>query len=234
MTNKVEKTESKKKRAKLTLTGEAKLNRKVLDSTGKETADINLSEAVFGKSVSIHNLYQVVRWQRAGWRAGNHSVQTRAEMSGGGAKPWKQKGTGRARAGSNTSPLWVGGGIAHGPKVRSYEFKLNKKVRRSAICGALSVRNAEDKVLFVNSFNLSTIKTKEAAKVLLNLGLQVGAKTLVVLSKDDSTTAKSLRNIERVKVTTVEALNVYDILNTEYVILAGDTASAVESRLTIN
>ena len=155
-------------------------------------------------------------------------------MSGGGAKPWKQKGTGRARAGSNTSPLWVGGGIAHGPKVRSYEFKLNKKVRRSAICGALSVRNAEDKVLFVNSFNLSTIKTKEAAKVLLNLGLQVGAKTLVVLSKDDSTTAKSLRNIERVKVTTVEALNVYDILNTEFVILAGDTASAVESRLTIN
>ena len=204
------------------------------DAKGKEIGSKSVSSDVFGTKAPKHLFHQVVRWQRAKWRAGTHSTQTRATMSGGGRKPWKQKGTGNARAGSNTSSIWVGGGIAHGPKPRDYEFRLNKQERRKAIIGALSVRNSENRLLLIDSFGLKETKTQVALKVLVALGIKARERTLVVLPAGDDVTARSLRNIERVTVIPPAGLNVYDILNSKFVVIVGDALAEVEKRFTVN
>ena len=201
------------------------------NAQGKELGAREVSENIFGVKAIKSILHQVVRWQRAKKRAGTHNVLTRAQASGGGRKPWKQKGTGRARAGSNTSPVWVGGGVAHGPKSRSYEFSLNKKQRKQAICGALSSRLSEGTCKGIDSFALNEIKTKKAIEVLKNLGINSGEKVVVITTSDDQFVDLSLRNIERVRNIAVEGLNVYDVLNAKYVILTEKALLGVEARL---
>lgn len=202
----------------------------LLDSKGKEIGKKPASAGVFGTKAPKHILHQVVRWQRAKKRAGTHSTQTRATMTGGGKKPWRQKGTGNARAGSNTSSIWVGGGIAHGPKPRDYEFRLNKQERKLALVGALTARQAEGRVLVVNDLGLSEIKTSAALKVLTSLGIAPGERTLVVLKDNNETAVKSLRNLPGVITATAPGLNVYDILNSKFVVIVEDALEAIEER----
>ena len=206
----------------------------VRNSEGKGVSKRTLSANVFGVRAKKSVVHQTVRWQRAKKRAGTHQVKTRATISGGGVKPWKQKGTGRARAGSNRSPLWVGGGIAHGPKPRKYDFSLNKKERRLALAGILSARRTEDKLLLLDAFGLSEVRTKEAALVLQRLGIAKGESVLVVLSGADEITEKSLRNIAGVKVALVSGLNVYDVARAKYVLLVGKAVDDVEQRFANN
>ncbi len=214
-----------------TLSGSAKTELPLFDAAGKSLGSLPVSANTFGRRVGQHLLHQVVRWQRAKKRAGTHSTKTRAEMSGGGTKPWKQKGTGRARAGSNTSSIWVGGGIAHGPKPRDYDFRMNKQERRLALVGAISARRAEGKLLVVKSFDLKAIKTKDAAAVLTALGVELGRRVLVVLPPNCETEAKSLRNIERVSITTPAGLNVYDVLVNKYLVVVEGALADIETRL---
>ena len=141
----------------------------VVDKAGKKVSSRQVDSGLVGKQVKTAVLHQTVRWQRSKKRAGTHSTLTRAQVSGGGVKPWKQKGTGRARAGSNTSPLWVGGGIAHGPKPRSYEFRMNKKERRAALCGAISTRQSESRLFIVDAMNFEQAKTKQAVELINRL-----------------------------------------------------------------
>lgn len=178
----------------------------------------------------VHLLHQVVRWQRAKKRAGTHSTQTRAEMTGGGKKPWKQKGTGNARAGSNTSPLWVGGGIAHGPKPRDYEFRMNKKERAKALRTVIAVRKSEGKLFVTSDLSMSAFKTKEALKTLKSLSVPAGEKTLVVIAEPNLKVEKSFGNIAGLKVVRLSGLNVYDIVNAKNVVMSQEAATAFEKR----
>lgn len=202
------------------------------NAQGKELGEREVSESIFGVAAIKSILHQVVRWQRAKKRAGTHNVLTRAQASGGGRKPWKQKGTGRARAGSNTSPLWVGGGIAHGPKQRSYEFDLNKKQKTIALLGALSSRVKEGNCKGIDSFALNEMKTKKALEVLNNIGISKGQKVLVISTQEDQFLDKSIRNIQGVSNLSVEGLNVYDVLNAKYLVLTEKALAGVEQRFT--
>ena len=201
------------------------------NSEGKELSAKEVSDNVFSAKIIKSILHQVVRLHLAKKRAGTHKTLTRAQVRGGGKKPWKQKGTGRARAGSNTSPIWVGGGTAHGPKNRSYDFNLNKKQKKAALCGALSARLQEGKCKGLESFSLDEIKTKQALKVLNNLGITNGEKVLVVSSAEDSNVDRSVRNIKGVKNVSVDGLNVYDILNAKHLVLTDKAISGIEAKL---
>ncbi len=203
----------------------------LFDSTGKQVGTCAVSSETFDRKVGQHLMHQVVRWQRAKWRAGTHSTKTRATMTGGGKKPWKQKGTGRARAGSNTSSIWVGGGIAHGPKPRDYEFRMNRQERRLALIGALSSRHSDGRLLVVKDFGLKDVKTKDAAHVLESLGVARGQSVLIVLPETAEREGMSLRNIERVTLLAPAGLNVYDVLVNKYVVIAEDAIPAIEARL---
>ncbi|MBL7661938.1 50S ribosomal protein L4 [bacterium] len=198
----------------------------VVDAKGGKVGTKDLSADWFGQTVKGQLLHEVVRYQRAKQRAGTHSTLTRAEMSGGGRKPFKQKGTGSARAGSNTSPLWTGGGAAHGPKPRSYEFSLNKKEKKQALQSALSARQAEGCVIAVDSFATDNIKTKTAVDVLKKLGISPRSKTLVVIAASETATQKSLRNIDGVKIVRPEGINVYDVLDAKQVLFVGKALEA--------
>lgn len=209
---------------------ESSIQAKVLGAKGKEVGTVALSEAVFGVKPNDALLYQCARWQRNKARAGTHAVQTRALMTGGGIKPWKQKGTGRARAGSNTSPLWVGGGIAHGPKPRSYEFGLNKKERQAALKSALSARASEGRITIAEEASFSSGRTKDAALVLSKAGVKTGEPTLVVLQRSDEKAWKSLRNISGVTLVEPQGLNVFDVLYSRRVVLCANTVDAVTER----
>lgn len=202
----------------------------VVDSSGKKVGSRSVPASIFGVPMNEHLLHQVVRWQRAKARAGTHKSKTRAEVRGGGAKPWRQKGTGRARAGSNTSPLWVGGGTAHGPRPRDYGFRLNKAERRKALCCALSARVSEGKLAILKDFGLSEIKTKQAKQVLGALGID-GEKVVVIIPDGDETSAKSLRNIARTVVYQPAGLNVYDVVNAQSVVIVDDALAGVQARL---
>ena len=205
---------------------------KLFDSNGKEVGTKSVPADVFALEGEVdHLLHQVVRWQRAKKRAGTHNVLTRAQVSGGGKKPWKQKGLGRARAGSNTSPVWVGGGVAHGPKQRSYEFALNKKEKRKALCGAISKRVAEGACFAVTGFGLDEIKTKEAAQVLERLGVGSRERAVIVAEDGDSVTTMSLRNIAGITAIPAKGLNVYDILNAKYLVITEKGLDEVSQRL---
>jgi large subunit ribosomal protein L4 len=200
----------------------------VVNSKNEKVGEINLPEEIYAVPVKRGLLHEVVRWQMARWRAGTACTKTRGEVRGGGRKPWRQKGTGRARQGSIRAPHWVGGGVVFGPKPRDYSFKLNKKQRRLALKMALSTRAKEGKLLVVEDFGLSGIKTKDFVAFLKQLGVE---DALVVVPERDEVVEKSARNIPTVKVLAVEGLNVYDVLDHEYLIIKREALPKIEERL---
>ena len=201
---------------------------KVYDLAKKEVGELTLAPEIFEVEVKPEILNLVVRAQRAKFRSGTHATKTKGLVSGGGAKPWRQTGTGRARAGSNRSPLWPGGGTIFGPQPRSYEFKVNKKVRKLALKMALSSRMLESSLTVVDRIKLEAVKTKDFALVAKTLGL---TKALIVLPEDDSVLSLSARNIPGIKVLRQDLLNVYDVLRYPQLVLFQDAARAVEERL---
>jgi large subunit ribosomal protein L4 len=187
-----------------------------------------LNDEVFGIEPNAAVLHQVVTAQLAARRAGSHSTKTRAEVRGGGAKPWRQKGTGRARQGSIRSPQWRGGGVAHGPKPRSYAQRTPKKMIRLALRSALSDRAAEGKVLVIDDWGFDAPKTKEAVAALADLG--VDGKVLVVLGDEDDDAWKSFRNLPDVQPIQVRELNAYDVLVNDWVVFTQATLPGGDSR----
>jgi large subunit ribosomal protein L4 len=209
----------------------AKIEYPVLSADGKKAGTVTLDPTVFGVKTKKNLVHQVVRWQRAKKRAGTHSTQTRAEMSGGGKKPWKQKGTGNARAGSNTSPLWVGGGIAHGPKPRSYEFRMNRKEKAIALAGVLSERCKTEKLYILESFGLNKFNTKAANTVLKNIGVGANENTMVVLATDDVFSIRSLRNIDRVEIFEPMGVNLFSVLKAKNLVVSKAVLADLETRI---
>ena len=198
---------------------------KIYDQNKAEAGEITLAPEVFEVAVRPEILNLVVRAQRAAKRAGTHATLTRKLMQGGGAKPWRQKGTGRARAGSNISPVWRGGAVTFGPQPRDYSFKVNKKVRSLALKMALSARLFDEKLMVVKGIELPEAKTKHFAAVAKTLGL---GKTLVVVPAEDAVLTRSARNIPGITVLSVAQLNVYDILlHPQLVLLEGAVEPAV-------
>jgi len=198
----------------------------VYDMNGSQVDEIELSDAVFGIEPHAAVLHDAVVMQLASMRRGTHAVKNRAAVRGGGRKPWRQKGTGRARHGSIRSPIWVGGGVVFGPKPRSYAYKLPKKVRRLAMKSALSSKVRDEELIVLDDLKMEQPKTREMVKVLGNL--KVDRKALVVSSTYDENVALSSRNIPGVKFVQAEGLNVYDILNHDKLILTRDAVARVE------
>ena len=192
----------------------------VLSTTGKKSGSVELDETYFGLEPNVAVMSQVVTAQLAARRAGTQSTKTRSEARGGGAKPWAQKGTGRARAGSSRSPIWRGGGVALGPKPRKYTQKTPKKMVRLALRSALSDRAAEGKVLVVDSWGWDAPKTKDAKGALAALGTE--GRVLVVLTDGDGVAARSFRNLPEVQVINSRELNAYDVLVNDYVVFTQD------------
>lgn len=185
-------------------------------NTNKEKiSQVVLDEKVFGCEVKPHLLYEVVKMQLANRRAGTASTKNRSRVRGGGRKPWRQKGTGRARAGSIRSPIWTGGGVTFGPLPRDYSLRLNKKVKKSALRTALSVKLKEDKLLILDNFNLPEIKTKDFIQTLNRLDI----KDAFIVDDNNTHLEKSARNVPFVKVLRPEGLNVYDILRYDKLII---------------
>jgi large subunit ribosomal protein L4 len=201
---------------------------KIVNIENQEVGELSLDPNVFDVEIKEYLLHDMVRFQRAGWRAGTACTKTRVEVKGGGKKPWKQKGTGRARSGSRTSPLWRGGGVVFGPKPRDYSFKLNKKVRRQALAVALSAKKVADNLMVLDDFPMETIKTKNFLRVMKNLNVGSG---LIVLSEEDEKLYRSARNVKDFKVMSVDGLNVYDILLHEKLVLLKPAVSGVEQRV---
>jgi large subunit ribosomal protein L4 len=191
---------------------------KLTTAAGKASGDVEVDDSYFDVQPNTAVMHQVVTAQLAARRAGTQSTKTRAEVRGGGAKPWRQKGTGRARQGSIRSPQWRGGGVSHAPKPRSYKQRTPKKMIRLALASALSDRRADDKVLVLDSWGIDTPSTKAAVEVLGKLGVE--GRTLVVLTRDEADVAvwKSLRNLQDVHVLTVNELNAYDVLVSDWVV----------------
>ena len=193
---------------------------------GKKVSDLALAESVFGIEPNSYAMHLCVVNYLANQRQGTQSTRTRSEVSGGGKKPWKQKGTGRARQGSTRAPQWTHGGIAHGPKPREYGFSINKKVRRLAMKSAFSSKVAAEELVVLDDLKLDAIKTKEVVKVLT--ALETGKKVLLVLPENNEVLYRSARNIAGVKVSTVNTLNVYDILNCDTMLVLKDSVAKIE------
>ena len=198
----------------------------VLDKTGKKVSDIELKDEIFAIEPNKSAMHLVVVNYLANQRQGTQSTLTRSEVSGGGKKPWKQKGTGRARQGSTRAPQWTHGGIALGPKPRDYGFDVNKKVRRLAMKSALSSKVGADEMIVVDDFSMDAIKTKEMANILS--AVKAGKKTLIVLPEKNDVLYKSARNIEGTNVSLVNTLNVYDILNCNTIVVLKDAVAKIE------
>ncbi len=200
----------------------------VYNSKREKIGDLEVADSVFGVEPKVGVLHEVVKWQMAKRRAGTACTKTRAEVRGGGRKPWRQKGTGRARVGSIRSPLWRKGGTVFGPKPRSYSYNIPKKVRKLALKMALSDKLASKRLYVLKEFGLEEIKTKQMAG-LLDL-FEVG-KAVIVTRDKDRTVELSARNIPGVKVLTQGGLNVYDLLKHEFLIIQESAVEAVEERL---
>ena len=194
--------------------------------TGASVGSVDLDDAVFAIQPNVPVMHQVVTAQLAAARAGTQSTLTRAEVRGGGAKPWRQKGTGRARQGSTRAPHWSGGGVALGPKPRSYRQKTNKKMIQLALRSALSDRAAEGRVAVVDSWSFSAPKTKEAKAALAALGFE--GKVLLVVSRDDEVAYKSFRNLPEVQVLLAGELNPYDVLCNDWIVFTEATLPKTE------
>ena len=198
----------------------------VYNQEGRKTSKLELADSVFGIEPNADAMHLAVVSYLPNQRQGTQSTLTRSEVSGGGAKPWRQKGTGRARQGSTRSPQWTHGGIALGPKPRKYKVELNKKVRRLAMKSALSAKVAGEEMMVVNKVELEGIKTKAIVEMLAKL--KAAKKTLIVTDGVDEVIYKSARNIEGVKVVTVNTLCVYDILNCDSFVVLKDAAKKIE------
>ncbi len=198
----------------------------VYSQEGRKTSKLELADSVYGIVPNENAMHLAVVSYLAAQRQGTQSTLTRSEVSGGGRKPWRQKGTGRARQGSTRSPQWTHGGIALGPKPRKYKVNLNKKVRRLAMKSALSTKVAANEMIVINKIELEEIKTKAIVTMLTKLG--AAKKSLIVTETADEKVYKSARNIEGVKVATVNTLNVYDILNCDSFIVLKDAAKKIE------
>ncbi|HHW03533.1 MAG TPA: 50S ribosomal protein L4 [Thermoanaerobacterales bacterium] len=196
------------------------------NTKGEQVGEVELSDDVFGVEVRPDVMHRVVVNYLANQRQGTSSTLTRGEVSGGGRKPWRQKGTGRARHGSIRSPLWRKGGIVFGPKPRSYKFTLPKKLKRYALKSALSAKVADNELIMLDSLTLEAPKTKSMVEILKNI--KADKKALIVLPGKDENVEKSARNLPGVKTTSVNTLNVYDILNHENLIMTKEAAERVE------
>ena len=197
----------------------------VYNMEGNEVGDIELNDAVFNVEVNEHLVHMAVVSQLANNRQGTQSTKTRSEVSGGGKKPWRQKGTGHARQGSTRSPQWTGGGVVFAPKPRDYSFKLNKKEKKLALKSALTSRVQDNKFMDVDDHKLEEIKTKALASTLNNLKVN---KALVVIADDNANVALSARNIEDVKTAYTNTINVYDILKYDTVVIDKATVAKLE------
>ncbi|WP_163971945.1 50S ribosomal protein L4 [Oceanobacillus halotolerans] len=194
----------------------------LLKQDGSQAGEVELNDAVFGIEPNTHVLHEAVVMQRASLRQGTHAVKNRSEVRGGGRKPWRQKGTGRARQGSIRSPQWVGGGTVFGPTPRSYSYKLPKKVRRLALKSALSSKAKEENLIVVDSIAIEAPKTKEVVKMLD--ALKAGEKALIITAEKDENVIRSANNLPSVNVLTVEEVNVLDLLTHDKLILTKDAA----------
>ncbi len=200
----------------------------VLDRTNSKVGQLDLSEAVFGAEIKPNLLHEVVVWQLAKRRKGSASTKTRVEVRGGGRKPWRQKGTGRARVGTRRSPLWRGGGVTFGPKPRDYSYTLPRKVKKAALRVALSDKLGEGKLTVLKGFDLEQIKTKAFVEVMDNLETQ---NALVITAAADEVLEKSSRNVPKFKVLRAQGLNVYDILKYDRLVLLEDAVAGIEEAL---
>ena len=198
----------------------------VLNINGEAASKIELNENIWGITPNDAVLYDALRLARNNQRQGTADTKTRSEVSGGGKKPWRQKGTGRARQGSIRAPHWVGGGVALGPKPRSYNYTVNKKEKRLAIKSMLSSKVSENELVVVESLPLKEIKTKEMARILNNL--KVEGKAVILLPEKDEVVQKSARNIEGVKTLQVGTINVYDLLKHKNLVVTEDTVKKLE------
>ena len=198
---------------------------KVYNIEGKEVGSMELNDAIFGVEVNSHLMHMAVVQQLANKRQGTQSALTRAEVSGGGRKPWRQKGTGHARQGSTRAPQWKGGGVVFAPKPRDYSFKMNKKEKALAIKSALTSRVQADKIYVLDGISFDEIKTKKMVAVMDNLKLD---KALVVLDKKDDNVILSARNIPTVRTALTNAINVYDIVKYDALVITKDAVAQIE------
>lgn len=197
----------------------------VYNTEGKEVDKMELNDSVFGVEINEHLVHMAVVAQLANKRQGTQSAKTRAEVSGGGRKPWRQKGTGHARQGSNRSPQWTGGGVVFAPKPRDYSMKLNKKEKANAMKSALTSRVNEEKFIVLDELKLDEIKTKKFVEVMNNLKV---AKALVVTRDNDANLVMSAKNVPDVKTALSNTINVYDILKYDTVVITKDAVQAIE------
>ena len=197
----------------------------VYNMEGKEVGTIELNDAVFGVEVNEHLVHMAVVQQLANNRQGTQKAKTRSEVSGGGRKPWRQKGTGHARQGSTRAPQWKGGGVVFAPVPRDYSFKMNKKEKRAALKSALTSRVQAEKLIVVDELKFDEIKTRNFAKVMDNLKVNKG---LVILSDNDQNTVLSARNLPTINTTLVGALNVYDVMKAGTVVLTREAVAKIE------
>ncbi|MGP8153269.1 MAG: 50S ribosomal protein L4 [Smithella sp.] len=202
----------------------------VFDIEKKKVAEVDLNDAVFGAEVNEAIIYDVVKMQLASRRSGTASTKTRSDVSGGGKKPWRQKGTGRARAGTTRSPIWRGGGIVFGPHPRDYSYSIPKKVRKKALISALSMKFKENKMVILKDFPMEKIGTRAFKKVFDLFSLK---KALFVLDDNNEVLLKSSRNLKNVKMVRSEGINVYDILNHEHLILLEPSVKKIEGALLV-
>ena len=200
-------------------------NVSVYNMEGKEVGTIELNDAVFGVKVNEHLVHMAVVQQLANNRQGTQKAKTRSEVSGGGRKPWRQKGTGHARQGSTRSPQWTGGGVVFAPVPRDYSFKINKKEKRAALKSALTSRVLDNKLIVVDELKFDEIKTKKFQAVMDNLKVK---KALVVIADNDEKVTMSARNIPTVKTALVNSINVYDILKGDTLVLTRDAVAKIE------
>jgi large subunit ribosomal protein L4 len=200
----------------------------VYDIENNRISEINLSDAVFGAEVNQDAIYEVVKMQMASRRMGTASTKGRSDVRGGGKKPWRQKGTGRARAGHSRSPIWRGGGIIFGPTPHSYSYKPPKKVRRLALISALSMKLKEEKMIILRDFPMDEIKTKKFREVIERFGL---SRALFVIDGLQPILEKSSRNVKEVKMVRSEGINVYDLLKYDHVVLLEPSIKKIEEAL---
>ena len=198
----------------------------VYNLSGEKVSEMELADGIFGIEVNENALYAVVKNQLANKRQGTQSAKLRSEVRGGGRKPWRQKGTGRARHGSTNSPIWVGGGITFAPKPRDYRYKLPKKLRRLAMKSALTSKVNQEELIVVENLTLQEAKTKEMASILNNLN--AGKKALIVMDQKDEMVIRSARNIPGVETRLVNTLNVYDILKYDKFVITKNAVEKVE------
>jgi large subunit ribosomal protein L4 len=201
----------------------------VYSQAKQAVGEVELASEVFDQPLRSHLLYEAVKMQRANRRSGTHATKTRAFVRGGGKKPWRQKGTGRARQGSTRAAQWVGGATVFGPLPRDYSYRMPYEARRRALCVALSVKNREQRLLVVESLEVTSGKTRDMAKAMDSLGLK---SALVVVASADANLERAARNLEHVKVIQPPGLNVYDLLDYEHVVFTREALRGLEKRLT--